>query len=92
LAKEPVKKTLDFDYEVANAANTAFSDRDTEGRMEGAKDIRELVFQTIQQGGSKEDALAGINKMLSFGTLSYDEVAELMPNDPKNSGSNWFIN
>ncbi|GGZ77191.1 hypothetical protein GCM10007161_05430 [Ignatzschineria indica] len=79
LAKEPVKKTLDFDYEVANAANTAFSDRDTEGRMEGAKDIRELVFQTIQQGGSKEDALAGINKMLSFGTLSYDEVAELMP-------------
>ncbi|PWD83664.1 phage tail tape measure protein [Ignatzschineria cameli] len=79
LAKEPVKKTLDFDYEVANAANTAFSDRDAEGRIEGAKDIRELVFQTIQQGGSKEDALAGINKMLSFGTLSYDEVAELMP-------------
>lgn len=79
LAKEPVKKTLDFDYEVANAANTAFSDRDAEGRMEGAKDIRELVFQTIQQGGSKEDALSGINKMLSFGTLSYEEVAELMP-------------
>ena len=79
LAKEPVKKALDFDYEVANAANTAFSDRDAEGRMEGAKDIRELVFQTIQQGGSKEDALSGINKMLSFGTLSYEEVAELMP-------------
>lgn len=79
LAKEPVRKVLDFDEAVAHAANTAFSDRDKDGRIKGAEEIKDLVFQTIQQGGSKEDALSGINKMLSFGTLSYDEVAELMP-------------
>lgn len=79
LAKEPVRKVLDFDEAVAHAANTAFSDRDKDGRLKGAEEIKDLVFQTIQQGGSKEDALSGINKMLSFGTLSYDEVAALMP-------------
>lgn len=79
IAREPVQKYLDFDQATAYAANVAFSDRDVAGRKAGAEDIKALVKKAIQEGGSKEMALEGINKMLSFGDYSFEEVDYLTP-------------
>lgn len=64
--REPVRKSLGYDRELAMVANTAFSDRDAEGRIAGKKELHEAVKNAVTtSGGTKEEALAAINELLA---------------------------
>lgn len=77
--REPVKKAMSYDRELAMVANTAFSDRDTEGRIAGKKQLHEAVKTAVETGGgTKEEALSSLNALLASG-MKADTAISLLP-------------
>ncbi len=79
VAKEPVMTYMDYQERLVYTANTAFDDRDVDGRIQGVEELDKLVRSTVQYGGTKEDAIAGINALLAPGELGFDQVENLAP-------------
>lgn len=77
--REPVKKAMSYDRELAMVANTAFSDRDAEGRIAGKKQLHEAVKSAVETGGgTKEEALTSLNSLLASG-MNYQTAINLLP-------------
>ncbi|WP_455483405.1 phage tail tape measure protein [Haemophilus parahaemolyticus] len=77
--REPVKKAMSYDRELAMVANTAFSDRDTEGRIAGKKQLHEAVKTAVETGGgTKEEALSSLNALLASG-MKAETAISLLP-------------
>lgn len=77
--REPVKKAMSYDRELAMVANTAFSDRDAEGRIAGKKQLHEAVKSAVETGGgTKEEALTSLNALLASG-MNYQTAINLLP-------------
>ena len=77
--REPVKKAMSYDRELAMVANTAFSDRDVEGRIMGKKQLHEAVKSAVETGGgTKEEALSSLNALLASG-MKAETAISLLP-------------
>lgn len=77
--REPVKKAMSYDRELAMVANTAFSDRDAEGRIAGKKQLHEAVKSAVETGGgTKEGALIALNKLIAA-NMKADTAISLLP-------------
>lgn len=77
---EPVKKSMDYDYSLAMVANTAFSERDVAGRIEGKEALNAAVKKAVAEGGgTKEDALGAIDQLLASGAVSAETAMKLLP-------------
>lgn len=77
--REPVKKAMSYDRELAMVANTAFSDRDAEGRIAGKKQLHEAVKSAVEAGGgTKEEALSSLNALLASG-MKAETAISLLP-------------
>lgn len=77
--REPVKKAMSYDRELAMVANTAFSDRDAEGRIAGKKQLHEAVKSAVETGGgTKEEALSSLNALLASG-MKAETAISLLP-------------
>ena len=77
--REPVKKAMSYDRELAMVANTAFSDRDAEGRIAGKKQLHEAVRTAVETGGgTKEEALSSLNTLLASG-MKAETAISLLP-------------
>ena len=77
--REPVKKAMSYDRELAMVANTAFSDRDAEGRIAGKKQLHEAVRTAVETGGgTKEEALSSLNALLASG-MKAETAISLLP-------------
>ena len=77
--REPVKKAMSYDRELAMVANTAFSDRDAEGRIAGKKQLHEAVKTSVETGGgTKEEALSSLNTLLASG-MKAETAISLLP-------------
>ena len=77
--REPVRKAMSYDRELAMVANTAFSDRDAEGRIVGKKQLHEAVKSAVETGGgTKEEALSSLNALLASG-MKAETAISLLP-------------
>lgn len=77
--REPVKKAMSYDRELAMVANTAFSDRHAEGRIAGKKQLHEAVKTAVETGGgTKEEALNSLNALLASG-MKAETAISLLP-------------
>ncbi|MGJ7163698.1 phage tail tape measure protein [Morganella morganii] len=77
---EPVKRQMSYEERLAYMSNTAFSDRNAEGRIEGIKELDGLVRNAVREGGgTKESAADLLDKMLAKGVFSTDEIYRMMP-------------
>lgn len=77
--REPVQKAMSYDRELAMVANTAFSDRDVEGRIAGKKQLHEAVKSAVETGGgTKEEALSSLNALLASG-MKAETAISLLP-------------
>lgn len=77
---QPMKKQMDYDRRLAMVSNTAFSDRDVAGRIAGKKELHEAVKSAVENGGgTKEDALAALDKLLASGTVKAETAMKLLP-------------
>ena len=77
---QPMKKQMDYDRRLAMVSNTAFSDRDVAGRIAGKKELHEAVKSAVENGGgTKEDALAALDKLLASDTVKAETAMKLLP-------------
>jgi len=77
---QPMKKEMDYDRRLAMVSNTAFSDRDVAGRIAGKKELHDAVKSAVETGGgTKEEALDALDKMLASGSVKADTAMKLLP-------------
>ena len=75
-----MKKEMDYDRRLAMVSNTAFSDRDVAGRISGKKELHDAVKSAVETGGgTKEEALDALDKMLASGSVKADTAMKLLP-------------
>lgn len=80
MLKDPIEKRRNFDLNLAYAANTAYSDRDSKGRIAGKQELYDVVKKTVtEQGGSRDQALDALNSMIASGTVEVDTAKQLLP-------------
>ena len=77
---QPMKKQMDYDRSLAMTANTAFAERDAEGRIAGKAELNNAVKSAVEiGGGNKEDALGALDTMLASGAVKADTAMKLLP-------------
>lgn len=77
---QPMKKEMDYDRRLAMVSNTAFSDRDVAGRIAGKKELHNAVKSAVETGGgTKEEALGALDKLLASGTVKAETAMKLLP-------------
>lgn len=77
---QPMKKEIDYDRRLAMVSNTAFSDRDVAGRIAGKKELHDAVKSAVETGGgTKEEALGALDKLLASGTVKAETAMKLLP-------------
>lgn len=80
MARQPAKNQMEFDRQLAMASNTAFSDRDVKGRIEGKKELLAAVQEAVKVGGgTKEDALVTLDTLIASGTMKAETAMKLLP-------------
>lgn len=75
-----LQQARSYDRQLADASNTAFSDRDLAGRKMGMRELDATVQASMRAGGGKrEDILGGLNDMLASGSVTPDQAKNLLP-------------
>lgn len=75
-----VKKQMSYEQRLAYMSNTAFSDRDEAGRLEGMKNLDSLIRKSVAEGGGSIDEAAEVlSKLLSEGIFTDKEINGLLP-------------
>mgnify|MGYP000197252014 CR=1 FL=1 len=74
-----VQRTLDYDRRLANMANTAYADRDLEGRRSGMRELDRMLIDAVRYGGGTRDgAGATADTLLGAGIFKPGEVATIL--------------
>lgn len=77
---QPVKQQMSYEQRLAYMSNTAFSDRDEVGRLEGMKNLDSLIRKSVAEGGGSIDEAAEVlSKLLSEGIFTDKEINGLLP-------------
>lgn len=80
MARQPARNQMEFDRQLAMVANTAFSDRDVKGRIDGKSELLDAVQKAVSVGGgSKEEALSSLDALLASGAVSTETALNLLP-------------
>lgn len=75
-----MQQARSYDRQLADTANTAFSDRDTAGRRAGMGELDAAVTAALRAGGGKrEEVLAALNEMLASGSVTGSQAQGLLP-------------
>lgn len=75
-----MQKPLAYDLALRYAANTAYAERDKQGRQTGMQELDSLVKQAVRSyGGTREGALGGYNKLIGSGQFSSEAAGNLLP-------------
>lgn len=80
-----IKNAADYDLALANIANTAYSGKSIKEKTEGKKKTHNAIKEALTYGGTKEDALIAINKLIGEGNVSVDDAQALLPTIQKNA-------
>lgn len=71
---------LEYDKRLALMANTAFSGRNTAGRIAGKAELDALITGSVRKGGgSRDQAAESLDKLLASGALTMSSAAALLP-------------
>ncbi|WGE32596.1 phage tail tape measure protein [Actinobacillus genomosp. 2] len=80
MTRQPARNQMEFDRQLAMASNTAFSDRDVKGRIEGKRELLAAVQEAVKVGGgTKEDALVTLDTLIASGTMKAETAMNLLP-------------
>jgi hypothetical protein len=78
--KDPAQRAIDYDYKLANMANTAFSERDKEGKKIGMKELEAAINKAVLQGGgTRAGAADALDKLIASGVVSSGEAIKMLP-------------
>lgn len=83
LAK-PVSQTMDYGMRLAQMANTAYSDRDTAGRIAGKRELNNAIVGAVRQGGgTRESAAETLDSIIASGAMSAKDAMSILPSITK---------
>lgn len=76
----PAGAQMGYDRRLAMMANTAYTNRDTEGRAAGMRTLEEAVKSAVRfGGGSKDQAAETLDQLISSGVFSVDASVKMLP-------------
>lgn len=77
----PVTQNMAYDRRLVALANTAYAERDVDGRLEGAKSLGVTIREAVLKGGgNREQAADALDAMLASGLFPQPEDAlKLLP-------------
>ncbi|WP_242650044.1 phage tail tape measure protein [Rodentibacter trehalosifermentans] len=79
VAVPKIKNASDYDLEIAKIANTAYSGASIEEKTKGKEKIHHSIKETLNYGGTKEDALGAIGRLTGEGNVSVEDALKLLP-------------
>lgn len=75
-----LEPALDYGVALAHMSNVSYSDRTTEGRIAGKKELNATIVNSMRLGGGTRDtAVAALNSMIASGAVSTDEAKFMLP-------------
>ncbi len=75
---DPMTRAANYELELAKVSNIAYADRNTvQGRQAGQRELDAAVRSATLQGVSREDALAGLKKLIASGASRSDAMTML---------------
>ncbi|MBX9268747.1 phage tail tape measure protein [Chromobacterium violaceum] len=86
----PMRRVADYDMRLANMANTAFNETEIEGRKlsvdeqlqrrrSGKAQLEGYIRTATQEGGTRDDNAAALDKLIARGIFSPQEAGKLLP-------------
>lgn len=79
-ADRVTKAPMDYSMRLAQMANTAFSDRDAAGRIQGKSVLDAAIRAAVRTGGGKIDDAAGtLDSLIASGAVSRDQAIKMLP-------------
>ncbi len=80
------EKPIDFEFLLADMANTAFSGRDLAGRKAGMAELQDVINKSVRDGGGSRDSAAeALNAMIASGKVDVDSAMAMLPTIQKMS-------
>ncbi len=77
---KPMGATMDYGMRLAQMANTAFSDRDTAGRIAGKAELDAAIVAAVRAGGgTREGAATALDTLIASGAMSGKDAMALLP-------------
>lgn len=87
-SKALLDKPMDYSTRLAQMANTAFDDRDTNGRKAGKEELNASIISAVRYGGgSRDDAAGTLDNMISSGVVGVEDAKRLLPGFMKSSSA-----
>lgn len=78
--KPATAKAMDYDLRLAHMANTAYADRDVDGRKAGRIQLDSAVVAAIRHGGgTREQAADTLDALIASGAVSVADASGLLP-------------
>lgn len=67
----PVNQTMDYGQRLAGMANTAFTDRNTAGRIAGKAELNDAIVKSVRTGGGTRDSAAtALDTLIASGVFT----------------------
>lgn len=80
IVSRPASAQMSYDRRLAMMANTAYSDRSTEGRMAGMRTLSDAVLAAVRfGGGSKDQAAQTLDELIASGAFSVKQSIDMLP-------------
>ncbi len=81
--KAPVMTAMSFGEKLAGMANTAFPERNSSGRLAGAKELEAIINRSVDLkqggGGTRDQAAEALDALIAKGTLSREQSMTFLP-------------
>lgn len=79
-ADRVTKAPMDYSMRLAQMANTAYSERDAAGRIQGKGVLDAAIRAAVRTGGGKIDDAAGtLDSLIASGAVSRDQAIKMLP-------------
>ena len=76
----PINQTMDYGMRLAQMSNTAFTERDTLGRVMGKRELNDAIVKSVRfGGGTREGAAETLDTLIASGAMSSKDAMGMLP-------------
>lgn len=80
VVSRPLNQTMDYGVRLAGMANTAFTDRNTLGRIAGKRELDSSITGAVRYGGGTRDSAAEtLDTLIASGAMSAKDAMGMLP-------------
>lgn len=77
---KPISQTMDYGMRLAQMSNTAFTERDTIGRIAGKRELNTAIINATRLGGgTRENTAETLDTLIASGAMSGKDAMGMLP-------------